>query len=314
MNKIQETSGSADTLPRAQVKRDRIAWLFWLVPVAAAVLCVWFGYHDFISAGPKIKIYFQDTEGLQVENTPLMYRGVNIGEVKAIKLAADGQQVEVQAELLSSAKDFARAGSIYWIVHPDVKVGAISGLKTLVSGEYIGVRPGSGAMTNRFVGEQNEPNAEQPGALAIMLTAPRLGSLQELSPIFYRGIQVGEVLYYQLGKDAREVLFHARIWKDYAPLVHADSKFWNAGGISFRFGIFKGMQISAESPKTVITGGLEFATPPEGSTVASNNTVFVVNDKPEDKWRTWAPEIKLQLPAKATQTNLQTNDLPVLNP
>jgi paraquat-inducible protein B len=114
---------------------------------------------------------------------------------------------------------------------------------------------------------------------------------------------VGEVLYFQLSHDARDVTVHARIQKSYAALVHQDTKFWNAGGINVRMGLFKGVQISAESPQTVLSGGIEFATPPEFQTQATNGTTFLLYDRPEDKWKTWTPEIKLDLPEKATQTN-----------
>jgi paraquat-inducible protein B len=295
-------------LPQAKIqKTGRWAWLYWLFPVAALGICGWFFYRDVIASGPTISILFKDADGLQEKNTTIKYRGAIIGEVRSLELTKDQQWIKVTARLTGSASKIAKQGSIFWIVQPELSVGNVSGLGTIVSGEYIGVKPGNGPATNTFIGAEKEPITPEPGALHIILRAPNLSSLQELSPIFYRGIQVGETLYFQLGEDSRDVIIHARIHSDYAPLVRADTKFWNAGGIDFHFGLFKGAQISAESPKTLLSGGVEFATPPDyqGDPV-TNGAVFVLNEKSEEKWKSWQPNIKLNLPKKAEQT-MMTN-------
>jgi paraquat-inducible protein B len=301
MNRLHEGHVVEKPLPKAVIKKARPGWLLWLVPLGAAALCVWFLYRDFVATGPLITIYFQDTEGLEEGNTQVQYRGSQIGEVKTINLADDGQRVKVTARLTGSAKGLARVGSIFWIVRPEVKVGAISGLRTIVSGEYVTVQPGHGAPTNIFVAVEEPPPVPEPGALLFSIRSPALNSLQKHSPIFYRGIQVGEVLNCQLAEDARSVIVQARVSQPYAPLVQQNSKFWNAGGIDVRIGIFKGAEISAQSAQTLLSGGIEFATPPEPSEAATNGSVFVLNEKSKDAWKEWVPSISLHLPA-------QTND------
>ncbi len=267
-------------------------------------MCAWFAYRDFVSTGPTITIYFENADGLEEKNTQLKFRGANVGQVNGIALMKDNQRVKVTAQLSGSARNLARDGSVFWIVRPELKVGAISGLRTIISGEYIAVKPGTGPPTNSFAGADKEPVNEQPGALQISLTASRLGSLQEQTPVYYRGIQVGEVLYYQLGADGREVVIHACVWEEYAPLVRMESKFWNAGELSLHAGLFRGIDISADSPKTLISGGIEFATPPDAQSPATNGTSFVINEAPEDKWKTWSPTaVSLHLPEQASPSN-----------
>jgi paraquat-inducible protein B len=70
--------------------------------------------------------------------------------------------------------------------------------------------------------------------------------------------------------------------------------------------VFKGVQISAESPRTVISGGIEFAAPPDYQAPATNGMIFVLNEKPEEKWKTWSPKISLHLPPEAASTNART--------
>jgi paraquat-inducible protein B len=304
IHKQNERSAAPARLPFAIIKKGHFTWLLWLVPFGAACLCAWFAYHNYVSTGPTITIYFQNADGVEEKNTELKFRGANVGAVNSITLTKDSQHVRVTAQLSGSARNLARAGSVFWIVRPELKVGSISGLRTIISGEYIAVRPGTGPLTNSFVGAEKEPVTEQPDALQFNLVATRLGSIDEQTPIYYRGIQVGEVLYYQLGADGRGVTIHARVWKEYAPLVRVESKFWNAGELTIHAGLFKGIDIGADSAKAILGGGIEFATPPDAPDPATNNVVFVLNDTPEDKWRTWSPTaITLQLPPEAPHSN-----------
>jgi paraquat-inducible protein B len=290
-------------LPSATIHKGHLSRLLWLVPIAAAGLCVWFFYRDYVSTGPLITIYFRNADGLEEKTTQVKYRGAQVGQVKVIELQKDNQFVKVQARLAASAKNLALEGALFWIVRPEVNVGNITGLGTIVSGEYIAVQPGNGPPTNSFTGADKPPLPEHPGSLQLTLVSSALGSLQEQSPVFYRGIQVGEVLYYQLSSESSNVTIHARIHKEFAPLVRNDSKFWNAGGLNIHAGLFRGLDITAESPKTIVSGGIEFATPVAYQAQATNGAVFELFEKPEDKWKTWAPAIKLELPAEAIQSN-----------
>jgi paraquat-inducible protein B len=289
-------------LPKAEIKRTRRAWWLWLVPLGALALCAWFVYRDYVATGPVITIYFQDASGLEENNTTLRYLGATVGQVKRLGLTKDSSRVEVKARLAGSAAQLAKTGTAFWIVRPELKVGAVSGLRTSISGEYIAVRPGGGGRTNRFIGAESEPIPEEPGALQITLLLPTLRSVQEQSGVYYRGIKVGEVLKYQLGNDAQEVKLQARIHKEYAPLVRVNSKFWNAGGIDFNISLFHGAEISAQSAKTLLSGGIEFSTPTEAGAPATDGAVFRLYDKPEDAWKGWMPQIPLHLNDQAVQT------------
>ncbi len=282
-----------ETLPKAKIEKDFISWFIWGLPVAAVALCAWFLLRDFVFAGPTVTIYFQDADGLQVQNSMVRYRGVEVGEITSLQLANNSSNVAVRVKLQHSATDLARQGSLFWIVRPELKLGAISGLRTIVSGNYITVQPGNGERTNTFVGMEEAPIEPVP-SITLTLLANDLGALQNLSEITYRGIQVGEVLDFHLDDNARYVVVHARILQNYAPLVRVDSKFWNAGGINAHLGLFSGLDISAQSARTLVSGGLAFATPETYGPQATNGTVFVLNDKEDKAWEDWNPNIPLQ--------------------
>ncbi|HEY1788647.1 MAG TPA: MlaD family protein [Verrucomicrobiae bacterium] len=280
------------SLPKAKVQKDPLAWFFWALPVAAAGLCCWFVLHDFVFAGPTITIYLPDAQGLQEQNSMLRYRGIKVGDIVSLKLGGDQKMVAVRVKLNHSASDLARQGSLFWIVRPQLKLGAVSGLQTIVSGSYITVQPGNGARTNVFTGVAEAPIVLLPG-IDVTLLANNLDSLENQSAILYRGVQAGEVTGVHLGENARFVVVTARIWQQYAPLVRADSQFWNAGGINAHLGLFSGLQISAESAATLVSGGIAFATPEDFGSAATNGSVFLMSEKPDPKWEAWSPNIAL---------------------
>jgi paraquat-inducible protein B len=292
-------------LPKAKIQKDALSWFFWMLPVAAAVMCGWFLLHDFVFAGPTITVYFQDAQGLQEQNSMLKYRGIKIGNIQSLKLFGKGQIVAVKIKLDHSAADVAREGSLFWIVRPQVKLGAISGLQTIVSGSYVTVQPGSGARTNVFTGVAEAPLVPIPG-ITITLLANSLDSLENQSGVFYRGVQVGEVTGAHLDQNARFVVVEARIRLEYAPLVRADSQFWNAGGINAHVGLFTGLQISAESAATLVSGGIAFATPENFGSAATNGSVFFMNEKPDPKWAAWSPYISLGQTPEAQKASSST--------
>ncbi|HXC36810.1 MAG TPA: MlaD family protein [Candidatus Acidoferrales bacterium] len=279
-------------LPKAKIQKDALSWFFWALPIAAAGLCAWFILKDFVFAGPTITVYFQDAQGLQEENSVIKYRGIQVGQVRSLKLAEKGQTVAVQIKLDHSAADLARNGSVFWIVRPRLSVGAVSGLQTIVSGSYVAVQPGTGPETNVFMGVAEAPVVVPPG-VQITLLANDMDSLEAQSGIFYRGVQVGEVTGVHLDQNAEFVVVEALIRQQYAPLVRANSQFWNAGGINAHVGLFTGLQISAESASTLVSGGISFATPEKYGPAVTNGSIFFLNEKPDPKWQSWSPTIPL---------------------
>jgi paraquat-inducible protein B len=177
----------------------------WVVPIVAALIAGYLVVDRVRESGSTITIKFQDGGGLRIGQTPIKYRGVPIGEVTGVKLSEDQQHVLVMARLQSSAASIAREGSIFWIVRPEVGIGNITGLRTVVTGPEIQVLPGTGKSASEFVGQERAPVTVEGEGLKIVLRAGRLGSLKPHSPVYYRGIEVGAVYELQLSADATTV-------------------------------------------------------------------------------------------------------------
>jgi paraquat-inducible protein B len=284
----------AEPFPEARIKRRR--WtlpVVWVVPVVAALVAGYLVYTRLQEYGPTITIKFSDGEGIKAGQTEIRYRGVPIGEVVAVDLSEDEQHVVVNARLRRSATNIAREGSIFWIVRPEVGVGSISGLSTVITGPYIQVLPGTGKARLDFAGLDRQPAALERQGLRIILAAAQLGSVRTGSPVYFRGFQVGSVTDTELSRDATSVHVQVFISQRYARLVRAGSRFWVVSGLDVDVSLFKGVQINLESLRSLVTGGIAFVTPEDvaGLMPAKDGTIFALHDKPQKEWLDWMPKI-----------------------
>ncbi len=279
---------------QAVVKRRRYFSVVWIVPIVAAAVAGFLVFQRVNQMGPRITIRFHDGSGLKPGQSVIKYRGVNVGEVQAISLSADLRSVLVEARLARSAEALAREGSVFWIVRPEVSLQNVTGLGTIISGSYIEVQPGNGMAKKSFEGSGRPLLQRGEKGLRIVLFAPTRQSLRPRSPVYYRGIEVGEVQDQRLSADARTVEFEVFIQQRYAPLVKRDSKFWNVSGVDVDIGLFKGAQVNIESLKTLVSGGLAFATPEEaGADAVEDRAVFRLYEEPKKEWLEWAPAISI---------------------
>jgi paraquat-inducible protein B len=264
----------------------------WIVPIAAALVSVYLVYQRVHDIGPAITIKFKDGSGLRNGVTPVKYRGVSIGQVDGVELTRDHQFVLATAHLHRADSAVATEGARFWIVRPEVGLGNITGLSTVLTGPEIHMLPGTGKARTEFVGLENPPTDSNRQGLNITLHAARLGALKASTPVFYRGIVVGTVEAVRLGADATGVDLEVHIPKAFVPLIRTDTKFWKLGSIDVSGGIFRGIKFRIDSLSTLVTGGIELAVPSaQGGHAAANGANFVLYDAPGKDWLAWSPRI-----------------------
>ena len=285
---------TGEELPKARIRRRRLFRLVWVVPVIALAVAAYLVWQHMRSIGPEIAIRFGDASGLRVGQTPINYRGVQIGEVTRIELSDDHKQALVKARLHRSARAIATEGAVFWIVRPQIGLNQITGLSTVLSGPEIQVLPGKGeTVQSEFRGLDNPPVGIDVAGLRIILRAERPKGIRIQTPINYRGVEVGTVQKIELAPNSASADIHILVRSRYAGLVRAGSAFWNASGVQASGGILKGIELEIDSLRTLYTGSIEFATPSEKAPRVKPGTVFFLHDKPKDEWLNWSPKIAL---------------------
>lgn len=268
-------------IPEPQ-RRQRPPWLpslVWLIPIVAAIVGLSLLIHTLAQRGPGITVTFRSAEGLVPGKTAVRYKDVDIGLVKTIRLAPDRSHVIVGIDLTKDAESFSATDTRFWVVRPRFASSGISGLETMLSGSYIGVDAGkSEELASEFKGLEAPPlvTTDTTGK-QFVLSASDLGSLDIGSPVFYRRVQVGQVVAFQLDPNGRDITLRIFVNKPYDHLVTADTRFWHASGIDFKLDA-AGFKLNSQSLVTMLLGGIAFQTPDESNIkqMAGENTQFAL--------------------------------------
>ena len=283
---------TGEETPKARVRRRRVLRLVWIVPVMAIAVAAYLLWQRMQEYGPEVNVTFADGGGLRVGQTPVRYRGVQVGEVSGVALSQDEKRAVVRIRLTRSGAGLAREGSRFWIVRPRVGFGQVTGLTTVLSGPEINVVPGKSGEPAQyeFTGLENPPPSVE-GGLPIVLRGEH-PKMRADAPVYYRGVEVGVVQKIDLSPNALSADVHVVIYPRFAPLVREGSAFWDVSGLNVKAGLVKGFEVELESLRSFLSGGIEFASPP-GTPRAKPGTVFFLYGEPKKEWLGWAPKIPI---------------------
>jgi paraquat-inducible protein B len=259
---VPEPTGPG-ALPQATVeppKRARFS-VIWIIPILAAAVAIGIAVQRIVTEGPTITIVFKSADGIEAGKTFVKYKDVTIGHVTKVDLSDTDVTVEVTAKISKRAARLMVDDAKFWVVEPRVTLSGISGLGTLLSGNFIGFQPGkSDKKQSRFTGLEVAPViTDQPGR-RFVLKASTLGSLGVGSPIYYRQLQAGQVAAYDLSADGKGIDITVFINKPYDTYVTPETRFWNASGIDVSVGA-GGVNVRTEGLVALLAGGLAFEVP-----------------------------------------------------
>jgi paraquat-inducible protein B len=275
----------SDDIPQATVRPRRRGSMFviWLVPIIALLFGAWAGISALRERGPTITISFKSGEGIEARKTRIKYKNVDIGEVRDVRLSEDHQRVVVAAQLSREAEDLLVDDTRFWVVRPRISGGSVTGLGTLLAGSHIGMDAGQSTTPARnFVG------LEQPAVVTrdlqgrqFALQSEDLGSIDIGSPVYFRHIQVGQVVGYELEPDGKGVSIKAWVNAPYDKLVHTNTRFWFADGFDVTLDA-SGLKVETQSIVSILLGGIAFEGLPDaptGAAAPANARFDVYNDR-----------------------------------
>lgn len=205
-------------------------------------------------AGVDITLHLKNGEGLNEHSTRIMLEGIEIGIIETMNIEEDLTGVVATASLDPRATHLLTTGTRFWRVSPQISLTGISGLSTLLSGEYIAMQPGKGKPMKEFTVLEEPPvlPASVPG-LHFTLGTDDLGSLTKGTSIYYKKIPVGSVQSYHLDKSGEQIIINAYIEEQYAHLVRSNTRFWDTSGIDLT-GSIAGFKLRTESVTSIISG------------------------------------------------------------
>jgi paraquat-inducible protein B len=260
-------------------KRQRVSAV-WLLPIVAALIAAWLLYKNINETGLVVQVEFATGSGITAEKTLVIYQGITVGKVSDVRLNDDFQGVTAVLELDKRIAPLIRKKTAFWLVSPQISLSRISGLDTLVSGNYISFLPGEGKAATEFTALTEAPaiTGDSEG-LQVHLQAPALGSVSIGAPVLFHQVEVGKVEAYQLSDEGVDISL--RIAPRYKHLVKAESQFWNVSGISIEASLADGVSVETGSVASILSGGIAFDSPSEG-TPAENGQRYPLNASHKD--------------------------------
>ncbi|MCG8448968.1 MAG: MlaD family protein [Pirellulales bacterium] len=300
---MDSPSTTAETYPVAEVRPAQkpneigvvVVSRLWLATLLCLVIAVVLVGVQLRARGPKIEVRFSAGHGLQPGDA-VRYRGIDVGEVKEVVLNEKLDGVTVWIELTEASAALAREGSRFWIERPDISIGQVRGLETLVGGRYVGVVPGpeDAPASSLFYGLDvaSAPVDNIADGLEIILEASNRQGLQNGSTVSYRGVVVGHILSVGLSNDSVTVEARAFVEPKYRDLIRENTEFWSNSGLDVSIG-FSGIELDAETLATIASGGVAFATPNTPGRPAATGHRFQLYESPQDRWLTWQPRVAL---------------------
>ena len=118
----------------------------------------------------------------------------------------------------------------------------------------------------------------QPGR-HFVLQADTLGSLDIGAPVYFRQIQVGQVVSYALSKDGHSVDIKIFVEAPHHTQVTTNTRFWNASGVDLTLNA-QGLKVDTQSVVSILAGGIAFELPKQSlpGEQAQENTQFPLYD------------------------------------
>lgn len=243
----------------------------WLIPFVTLVVALGMLINAYSNQGPLITIRFDNATGLEAGATKIRVRDVEIGQVESIALNDNLDKVEVTARINKQYRDKLVEDSRFWVVQPTVSLSGVSGLNTLISGQYIRFSPGnSERVVSTFEGLEQAPLTPlgTPGLHVTLVTDGEF-SFSRGDSIRYQGMTVGKIEDIRIDLDVGKIYYDAFIEAPFHELISNETRFWNTSGIRAEL-TDQGFRVEVDSLDSILLGGISFTTPDGSSDSAGS--------------------------------------------
>jgi paraquat-inducible protein B len=194
-------------------------------------------------------------------NTRILYRGMEIGAIHTIK--AEGDKNKLHLGVLPEYEYILREGTQFWLAKPSLTLSGATDTDALLGGSYItfDLNNESEIAKTDFVLLTSPPakSASAPGLQLSLLTDTATVATAG-SSVSYRGIIVGQVDNVALDKKDDQVQINVTIDDEHKSLIRADTRFYNASGITLSGGL-SDFVVKTESIDAMLQGGISFYNP-----------------------------------------------------
>jgi paraquat-inducible protein B len=216
-------------------------------------------YSDIKTAGRgiSIKIALPDQSEISPNGSPIMYRGLEIGQINNLHLSEDRTEIIAEATIQPSFSDFLNTGARFVLEEAKVSLSGIENVGNLVRGNYLTIVPSEGEKTRRFTAiRKHELVKEKPDSIQFSLTADSSYGLSADTEVLYKGIAVGAITEVKLLNE--KVIFDIIIHAEYKNLIKSRNRFYVTGNATAEF-TDDGVSVSIPPASQLLSGSISFS-------------------------------------------------------
>lgn len=223
-------------------------------------------YKDLKTAGRgiPIKIALPDDNKISGEGAPIMYRGIEVGQITDLNLSEGREVILASAAIQPAFSDMLTSGTRFVLEEAKVSLSGVENIANLVRGNFLTIVPGKGERARRFTAiRQNVFDQQQQKSIAIRLVSDNSFGLDSGANVLYKGIVVGSIIKVGLLDEAKaqaakhEVFMDVLIDNEYKHLIKSNNRFYVTGSASAEL-TESGLSVTVPPAKQLLTGSISF--------------------------------------------------------
>ncbi|UTZ21727.1 MlaD family protein [Vibrio campbellii] len=223
-------------------------------------------YKDLKTAGRgiPIKIALPDDNKISGEGAPIMYRGIEVGQITDLNLSEGREVILASAAVQPAFSDMLTSGTRFVLEEAKVSLSGVENIANLVRGNFLTIVPGKGERARRFTAiRQNVFDQQQQKSIAIRLVSDNSFGLDSGANVLYKGIVVGSIIKVGLLDEAKaqaakhEVFMDVLIDNEYKHLIKSNNRFYVTGSASAEL-TESGLSVTVPPAKQLLTGSISF--------------------------------------------------------
>lgn len=223
-------------------------------------------YKDLKTAGRgiPIKIALPDDNKISGEGAPIMYRGIEVGQITDLNLSEGREVILASAAIQPVFSDMLTSGTRFVLEEAKVSLSGVENIANLVRGNFLTIVPGRGERARRFTAiRQSVFDQQQQKSIAIRLVSDNAFGLDSGANVLYKGIVVGSIIKVGLLDKAKaqaakhEVFMDVLIDNEYKHLIKSNNRFYVTGSASAEL-TESGLSITVPPAKQLLTGSISF--------------------------------------------------------
>ncbi|MBU3013855.1 MCE family protein [Poseidonibacter lekithochrous] len=210
---------------------------------------------DALEEKEYIHIKFSSVDGID-KNTPIIYKGFTIG--KFTDLSLNTEDVTAKAFVYKKYKYLLTSNTEFFIQTPEFSLEGAKNLGNIIKGNFVSLNYKEGDEAKIFIAKNFNKNKAYDPSLIYTLKSENLNSITRKSKIYFKNIEIGEVLDYSLSKDFKKVNIKILIKKEYKKLIHNHTLFYDMSSKLLELKDFN-LDINYQGIKPLLNGAIAIA-------------------------------------------------------